>query len=94
MKPSQAQALTRLSQWRGATEQELQELIKQASKVRIAITTAKTVTKKQYYEKKFAKISVQVRQMVAALQRMQSTEDTTGGTLNLAPNEQTDSITL
>lgn len=73
MKPSQAQALSRLSQWRGAIEQELQGLIKQASEVRTSISSAKTTTKKQYYEKKFAKISVQVRQMVTALQRMQST---------------------
>lgn len=60
----------RLGKWRGAVEQELQDLVKQASAIRQTLDSAKTATKKTYYKKKFQKISSQVMQMVAALQRL------------------------
>lgn len=49
---------------------ELQALITQAAEIRMSITSAKTKTKKKYYERKFAKISTEVRQMVAALEQL------------------------
>lgn len=59
-------------QWQQAIESELQDLVKQASGLRGQINNSKTGTKKRYYEKKFAKVSTQVRQMVSALQRVQA----------------------
>jgi hypothetical protein len=60
----------RRSVWKGAIEQELQSLITQAAGIRQRISTAKTATKRTYYQKKFNKISPQVMQMVAALERL------------------------
>lgn len=52
---------------------ELQDLITQAADIRKQITTAKTTTKKKYFEKKFAKISTDVRQMIAAMDQLKWT---------------------
>lgn len=63
-------------QWTQAIEAELQDLVVQASQLRQLINSSKTGAKKKYYQKKFAKISTQVHQMVAALQRVQANTNT------------------
>jgi hypothetical protein len=63
-------AKQRLAKWRGAVEQELQSLVQQASEIRRNIDTAKTNVKKQYYAKKFKKVTNEVLQMVATMQRL------------------------
>lgn len=63
---------TRLAQWKGAVDLELQDLIKQASEIRANIANAKTQFKRQYYKKKFKKIQPRVLQMVAAMQRIEA----------------------
>jgi hypothetical protein len=71
MTPDQVQtADSRISQWRGAVEQEMQALITQAAQIRQQSNTAKTSTKRIYFNKKFKKISAEVMQMVAAMQRI------------------------
>lgn len=62
----------RLQQWRDAIEADLQVLIVDAAKIRKNITEATTKYKKEYYTKKFNKVSAQVRQYIAALQRLGS----------------------
>lgn len=62
----------RLKQWRDAIEADLQQLIIEAAKIRKNITEAKTKYKKDFYTKKFNKVSAQIRQYVAALQRLGS----------------------
>lgn len=66
--------MKRRSLWKAAVEQELQELVATASDVRQKINTAKTKTKRDFYQKKFDKIQPRVMQMVAALQHMQAKE--------------------
>lgn len=51
-------------------EEDLQILIKEAATIRNKITDAKTVAKKDFYKKKFAKVNAQVRQYVGALHRL------------------------
>jgi len=51
-------------------EKDLQEILTEASIVQKKITDAKTAAKKDFYKKKFSKISNQVRQYVGALQRL------------------------
>lgn len=63
-------AKNRLATWRGAVEQELQSLVQQASEIRRNIDTAKTSVKKKYYAKKFKKVTNEVLQMVATMQRL------------------------
>lgn len=71
MTPEQTEtADTRIGQWRGAIEQELQELITRAAKLREQSNTAKTTTKRVYYQRKFKKITTDVMQMVTAMQRI------------------------
>lgn len=79
----------RSDQWTAAINAELQSLITEAASIRQNISTAKTQTKRNYYQKKFNKVSVQVRQMVAALQRVQSTTSTT----NMNPDQANDTST-
>ncbi len=62
----------RLQQWRDAIESDLQLLIVDAAKIRKNITDATTKYKKEFYTKKFNKVSAQVRQHIAALQRLGS----------------------
>ena len=60
----------RISEWTGAIEQELQELVQQAASIRQNIVGAKTTVKKQYFEKKFKKVQQDVMSMLATLQRL------------------------
>ena len=60
----------RKEQWKETIEAGLQQLIIEAAKIRKNITEAKTKTKAKYFQKKFDKVSAQVRQYVAALQRL------------------------
>lgn len=60
----------RKNQWRQVIEADLQKLIIEAAKLRKCINEAKTKTKKDFYTKKFNKVSAYVRQYVAALQRL------------------------
>lgn len=76
----------RTNQWKAVIEAELQDLITQAASIRQNINGAKTNTKKVYFEKKFNKVSVQVRQMITALQRVNSTAtETTATNQNESP---------
>jgi hypothetical protein len=77
---------SRTEQWSKAIEAELQDLVVQASLLRKEISGAKTNTKKKYYEKKFAKVSAQVRQMVTALQQVEAKKNLN---TNTAKNEST-----
>lgn len=71
MTPEQKEtAGARIGQWRVAVEQELQELITHATQIRQLSNEAKTKTKRTYYNKKFKKVSSDVMQMVAAMQRI------------------------
>ena len=73
MSPDTQQLLTeRTALWRGAVEQELQALIGEASRIRKEIDSAKTSVKKQYFQKKFKKITTQVMQMLTALERVKA----------------------
>jgi hypothetical protein len=62
----------RTAMWRGAVEQELQALIQEASRIRKEIDTAKTSVKKEYFKKKFKKLTTQVMQMLTALERVKA----------------------
>lgn len=64
---------TAQTQWSNMIQASLQSLVTEASNIRKKLNESKTSTKKQYYEKKFAKVQREVLQMVGALQRMQST---------------------
>jgi hypothetical protein len=73
MSPDTQQVLTeRTAMWRGAVEQELNALIIEASRIRKEIDSAKTQLKKQYFQKKFKKITTQVMQMLTALERVKA----------------------
>lgn len=65
----------RLKELRGNIEQELQKLVVTASSLRKKITESKTTTKRQYYDKKFSKVSTSVRQLVATLQQLNYTKE-------------------
>lgn len=56
---------------------ELRDLLIEASALKQNINDAKTVAKKQYYTKKFEKVSTQIIQMTAALERMPNGDDST-----------------
>lgn len=62
----------RVNNWQAALEQELRELMLRAATVRAEITKAKTAAKREYYEKKFKKITPQVMQMLTALERVKT----------------------
>lgn len=76
-------AKERLELWRKTVQVELQDLMQQASALRHTIDTAKTETKKRLYRKKFKKVTDQVLQMLAALQRL----DTQGANLEKQTKE-------
>lgn len=60
----------RIAEWTGTVEQELQDLVQQASHIRQNIVGAKTAAKKQYFEKKFKKVQSNVMSMLVTLQRL------------------------
>ena len=60
----------RILEWQQTVEQELQELVTTAAQLRQTITSAKTATKKQYFEKKFKKVQHDVMSMLVTLQRL------------------------
>jgi flagellar basal body rod protein FlgB len=68
--PNQAIADSRVEAWKQAVEQELQDLLQQASSIRQNITNSKTPTKKAYYAKKFKKVQREVMSMVVTKQRL------------------------
>ena len=67
-----AAANDRIGRWRGAVELELQSLVVRAAETRKKIETAKTSTKKDFYHKKFKKITADVMKMVTTLERLQA----------------------
>lgn len=77
----------RLTQWKEAVQSELQHLITEAADIRKQISTAKTATKRQYFEKKFAKVKPQVMQMVAALQKLETAEAEKATTTEATAND-------
>ena len=55
----------RLDLWRATIDAELQQAITTASELRQKIADSKTTTKRDYYNKKFQKISDTVMQLIA-----------------------------
>jgi hypothetical protein len=83
MAPAEQQQLTtqdiksiRISEWKGMVEQEIQKLMEEAAQLRKTINVSKTDTKKQFYTKKFKKISAETIKMVEALQTLTIQEET------------------
>lgn len=72
--PKDAQRYIQRSKWKTVIEAELQDLIGQATKIREQMSSAKTQTKRQYFDKKFKKINAAVMQMVVSLQRLEHLE--------------------
>lgn len=60
-----AEAAKRIETWRQAIDQELQDLLVQASTLRKTMNEAKTSVKREYYNKKFKKVGNQVMQLLA-----------------------------
>lgn len=60
----------RKQEWKKAIEAELQPLIIEAARLRGIISSAKTTTKKNLYQKKFNKIHAQVIGYVDFLQKL------------------------
>lgn len=77
----------RMSEWQSMVEREIQKLMVEAAKLRKIMNEAKTTPKREYYNKKFEKISNEAIKLVGILQSItakQSTLDPTT-TLNLTP---------
>jgi hypothetical protein len=84
----------RVSEWKAMIEQEIQRLLIEATELRKTINESKTSTKKQYYTKKFKKISIQTVELLTTLQSITDSQpapipDPTS-TLNLTPNHDTE----
>lgn len=74
----------RKQEWKRAVEAELQPLIIEAARLRGIITSAKTQTKRNFYQKKFNKIHATVLQYVDLIQKLEATmhlEDTVDDTI-------------
>ncbi|PPD53434.1 MAG: hypothetical protein CTY12_04960 [Methylotenera sp.] len=63
----------RKQEWKRAVEAELQPLIIEAARLRGIISTAKTKTKRDLYQKKFNKIHGTVLQYVDLIQKLEAT---------------------
>lgn len=85
---------TRMNQWEKAINAELQDLVTEASHLRQQITSSKTTTKKKYYQKKFDKVSIQVRQMLIALQRVKAQDTTPKSTFNNQNSDASSTATI
>jgi hypothetical protein len=72
MTPKTSAAEARLDTWQQAATAELQDLVQVAANIRTNITTAKTQTKKQYFEKKFKKVQADVMRMLITLERLKA----------------------
>lgn len=64
-------AENRSAQWKAVVKEELRELIETAADFHKKITEAKTSYKKQFYGKKFQKVSTEIKRMVAVLDRLE-----------------------
>jgi hypothetical protein len=62
----------RVSEWKGQCEREIQTLLEQATTLRKIINESKTATKKQFYTKKFKKVSASMLEMLSVLQKINS----------------------
>lgn len=60
----------RVQRWTTTLEQDLQLQVKEAANIRQSIATAKTATKRQYFERKFKKVQSNVMSTLATLQRI------------------------
>lgn len=60
----------RLDEWKQAISAEMRELLDKASTLKQAANESKTVTSKKYYDKKFQKVAVEIRRLVAVLDRI------------------------
>lgn len=76
MTPTTTSAEARLDLWQQAATAELQELVQTAAHIRTNITGAKTQAKKQYFEKKFAKVQADVMRMLVTLERLKAQTST------------------
>lgn len=70
-KHASSAAEDRAAQWKTVVKAELRELIENASALHQKITEAKTAYKKQFYDKKFQKVSIEIKRMVAVLNRLE-----------------------
>jgi hypothetical protein len=60
----------RVGQWTSMMEHDLQQLVRQAAEIQQKINSAKTTTKRKYYEQKFKKTQNDVMSSLATLQRL------------------------
>jgi hypothetical protein len=60
----------RVGQWTSMMEQDLQQLVSHAAEIQQKINSAKTATKRKYYEQKFKKTRNDVMSSLATLQRL------------------------
>lgn len=67
-------------------ESKLQVLIAEASRIRKMGTDAKTAYKRQFYDKKFAKVNKSVRETVLAIQQIQHLITKSAEDVNAASN--------
>lgn len=68
---------SRLDVWRAALQDELRELMQQASTLKSLQQSAKTQTKRSYYTKKLAKVAPQVHSTLVALEQINNKTEAT-----------------
>jgi len=66
----------RLSEWQGMVEQEIQTLMMDAARLRKIMNESKTSTKREYYDKKFKKVSNEALKLVNILQVINAKQST------------------
>lgn len=75
----------RLDLWRATIDEELQHAITLASELRQKISESKTVTKRNYYDKKFQKVSDTVMQLIAVKSQLPQSTDTSTSNEPVSP---------
>lgn len=74
----------RLKEFESNISQHLQRCLTEASEVKAKANSAKTATKKRFYEKRFNKITKEAKQAIVALQQIKAvagmTDDADGNT--------------
>lgn len=69
-----AAAQTRLEQWIGAADYEMQNLIKRGAELIQEIKGAKTDTKRKYLDKKLKKVRDDLRRVIVVRERLKANE--------------------
>lgn len=75
----------RIELWRATIDAELQQAITEAARLRQLISESKTQVKKDYYNKKFQKVSDTVMQLLAVQSQLPPPADTTTFSEPLSP---------